>query len=146
MEKVIVGHKIELKPNMQAEIYFEKACGINRMAYNWGKARWEELYEQNKTLPKEKRTKISGWNLRKEFNSIKKEQFPFVYEVTKYACQQPFDDLEIAYKRFFNGISKKPKFKKKHKTGVVHPFLEKANCLNSLSTVKCAFVEERRNQ
>ena len=32
-------------------------------------------------------------SLKKEFNAIKKELFPFVYNVTKYAVQQPFLQL-----------------------------------------------------
>ncbi len=35
----------------------------------------------------------SGMSLKKEFNAIKKELFPFVYNVTKYAVQQPFLQL-----------------------------------------------------
>ncbi len=39
-------------------------------------------------------------SLKKEFNAIKKEKFPFVYDVIKYAVQQPFIQLQQAYKRF----------------------------------------------
>ena len=94
---MIVGHKIELKPNIEQRIYFAKACGISRLSYNWGLARWNELYEKNKTLPKEEQVKISRFSLQKEFNSLKKEKFPFVYEVTKYACQKPFQNLEAIF-------------------------------------------------
>lgn len=110
-----VAHKIELKPNKEQKIYFSKACGISRMAYNWGLNRWNELYQANEKLTKENKVRISGMSLKKEFNSIKKEQFPFVFEVTKYACQQPFLDLDQAFKRFFKGTSKYPRFHKKHK-------------------------------
>lgn len=108
-----MAHKIELKVNREQRVYLAKACGISRLAYNWGLARWNELYELNKNLPKEQKVKISGFSLNKEFNSIKKEKFPFVYEVTKYASQKSFLDLENAFKRFFKGNSKYPKFHKK---------------------------------
>ena len=100
-------HKIELKPNNKQITYFKKACGVSRLAWNWGLAKWEEYYKSGK--------KVDGMILKKEFNSIKKKTFPFVYEVTKYACQQPFIQLNEAYKRFFKGIAKRPKFKKKNK-------------------------------
>ena len=42
--------------------------------------------------------------LKKQFNAIKKSQFPWIYEVTKYACQQPFIHLNKAWERFFNKV------------------------------------------
>ena len=105
---MILAHKIELKPNNKQITYFKKASGISRLAWNWGLAKWEEYYKEGK--------KVDGMMLKKEFNSIKKKDFPFVYEVTKYACQQPFIQLNEAYKRFFKGTSKRPKFKKKNKS------------------------------
>ena len=78
----MLAHKIELKPNNKQITYFKKACGVSRLAWNWGVAKWEEYYKAGK--------KVNGMILKKEFNSIKKKEFSFVYEVTKYACQQPF--------------------------------------------------------
>lgn len=64
--------------------------------------------------------KPSGMGLKKEFNALKKEQFPYVYQVTKYACQQPFIQLQEAWKKYFTYLKTKkgpkvgrPKFKKK---------------------------------
>ncbi|BCD49153.1 hypothetical protein HSHS1_08550 [Helicobacter suis HS1] len=55
--------------------------------------------------------------LKKEFNAIKKEQFPFVYEVSKYATQQPFMHLGLAFTKFFRDLKQGklsyPRFKKK---------------------------------
>jgi len=53
--------------------------------------------------------------LKKELNSIKKEQFPWMYEVTKCAAEQPFNNLQRAFTNFFAGRSKYPKPKKKFK-------------------------------
>ena len=104
-----ISHKIELQPNNKAKTYFAKAFGCSRLAYNWGLARWKEKYEAGE--------KVSYLDLKKEFNAIKKEQFPFVYEVTKYAVQQPFFHLNRAFQKFFSDLKKGkvsyPKFKKK---------------------------------
>jgi len=51
--------------------------------------------------------------LKKEFNHIKKTKYPWVMEVSKYVCQQPFIQLDRAYKRFFQGIARRPKLKNK---------------------------------
>lgn len=79
---ISISHKIELVPNNKAKTHFKKAFGCSRLAYNWGLAKWQEYYKQG--------TSKSHFELIKEFNTIKKEQFPFVYEVSKYATQQPF--------------------------------------------------------
>jgi len=112
---IYLAHKIELKPNNKQKTYFKKACGVSRFTWNWALAAWEKSYQENRNLPKEERSPINGMALKKEFNKIKKEQFPWTFEVTKYASQQPFIHLNTAYGRFFKGISGKPKFKKRNK-------------------------------
>jgi putative transposase len=111
-----LAHKIELKPNNKQKTYFKKACGVSRFTWNWALANWNLYYEFNKELPEEDRDKISGFSLKKEFNAIKKTDFPWTKEVSKYACQQPFIQLELAYKRFFNKLSNRPRFKKRNKS------------------------------
>lgn len=108
-KNISISHKIELIPNNKAITHFKKAFGCSRLAYNWGLARWQEYYKQGK--------KVSYLDLKKEFNLIKKEKFPFVYEVSKYATQQPFLNLNLAFKKFFKDLKQGklsyPKFKKK---------------------------------
>jgi len=104
----MIAHKIELKANNTQIIYLKQACGVARLAWNWGLSNWQQQYIDG--------LNPSGMSLKKEFNAIKKELFPFVYNVTKYAVQQPFIQLQEAYKRFFKKIGGKPKFKKKGKS------------------------------
>ena len=104
-----IAHKIELMPNNKAQTHFQKAFGCARLSYNWGRAKWQEYYEQG--------IKKSYLDLNNEFNAIKKTQFPFVYEVSKYATQQPFLHLHRAFQKFFRDLEQGkisyPKFKKK---------------------------------
>jgi len=106
---ISIAHKIELMPNNKAKTHFRKAFGCARVTYNWGLDRWEYYYKQgiDKTY----------LDLKKEFNAIKKTQFPFVYEVSKYATQQPFIHLNRAFQKFFRDLEQGkvsyPKFKKK---------------------------------
>lgn len=108
-ELLTISHKIELIPNNKAITHFKKAFGCSRLAYNWGLAKWQEYYKQG--------IKKSHLELKKEFNAIKKEQYPFVYEVSKYATQQPFVNLNLAFNKFFKDLKQGklsyPKFKKK---------------------------------
>ncbi len=102
---MLVSHKIALEPNNKQKTYFAKAAGVARFAYNWALNRWEELYKQGQ--------KPSEAALRRELNSIKKEQYPWMLEVTKNAPQMAIIHLGVAFQRFFKGIADKPTFKKK---------------------------------
>nr|DAJ25813.1 MAG TPA: endonuclease [Caudoviricetes sp.] len=121
---IIRGHTIELKPNNRQITYFKKACGVARFAYNWALAEWEKQYETDKNyrdnceklgfeVDELELNKPNEGKLRKYFNSIKYEQFPFVLDVTKCAQQIAIMQLGDAFKRFFKGERKYPKFRKK---------------------------------
>ena len=102
---ISISHRIELKPNNKQKTYFRKAFGCARLAWNWGLAEWKRQYKEGGNP--------SAFSLKKQFNAIKGEQYPFVYEVTKYASQQPFIALDKAFKKFFNEHTGYPRFKRK---------------------------------
>lgn len=106
---ITISHKIELVPNNKQKSYFRKAFGCARLAYNWGLAEWQRRYKEG--------DKVDAYGLKKAFNAMRKEEFPFVVEVTKYATQQPFINLGKAFKKFFDdlkkGIVSYPRFKRK---------------------------------
>lgn len=106
---ITISHKIELVPNNKQKSYFRKAFGCARLAYNWGLAEWQRRYKEG--------DKVDAYGLKKAFNAMKKEEFPFVVGVTKYATQQPFINLGKAFKKFFDdlkkGIVSYPRFKRK---------------------------------
>ena len=121
---VIRGHIIELKPNNTQATYFKKACGVARFAYNWALGQWKKQYEADKnyretcqklglTLDETKLHKPTQGKLRKQLNSIKRQQFPFMLEVTKCSPQLAIMQLGDAFKHFFKGESKYPQFRKK---------------------------------
>ena len=108
---MIVAHKIALDPNNVQATYFAKAAGTARFAYNWALAEWQRQYEawkQDNSLPKP-----SQAALRRQLNAIKREQFPWMLEVTKNAPQMAIIQLGEAFKNFFAGRAKYPKFRKK---------------------------------
>ena len=122
----IRGHIIELKPNNQQVTYFNKACGVARLSYNWALNEWQKQYQQDKqyrdecqklglTIDESKLNKPTQGKLRKQLNAIKREQFPFMMEVTKCSPQEAIIQLGDAFKRFFKGESNYPQFRKKGK-------------------------------
>ncbi|WP_269138247.1 RNA-guided endonuclease InsQ/TnpB family protein, partial [Xylella fastidiosa] len=57
--------------------------------------------------------KPSQHSLRRQLNAIKREQFPWMSEVTKNAPQMAIIQLGRAFQNFFAGRAKYPKFRKK---------------------------------
>ncbi len=106
---MIKSIKIRLKPTKEQELLMLKSCGVARFTYNWGLARWEELYKQG--------LKPSKVCVRTEFNQLKKiKDFEWLNEVSGQVTAYAFEDLNTAYKNFFTGIAKYPKFKSKKKS------------------------------
>ncbi len=87
------AHVIRLNPTPEQEVYFRKACGVARHAYNWALTRWKEARAEGK------RVKLK--DLKREYNQIKGEQFPWVYEITKCAPEQAFADLGQAFAHYW---------------------------------------------
>lgn len=121
---MIRGHVIELSPNDNQATYFARACGVARLAYNWALSQWQSQYQEDKAyrdrckalgvdIDKDKLNTPSQGKLRRKLNAIKRDQYPFMLEVTKCAPQLAIMQLGDAYKRFFRGESKYPKFRKK---------------------------------
>lgn len=108
---MIIAHKIALDPNNAQATYFARACGVARFAYNWALDEWQRQYEAWKA--DNSRPKPSQAALRRQLNTIKREQFPWMLEVTKCAPQMAIIQLGEAFKNFFAGRAKYPKFRKK---------------------------------
>lgn len=123
---MIRAHKIELDVNNKQTTHLVKGCGIARFAYNWGLDRWNTNYNNFTTAQSEllsggklteaselKPNPMSQGILRKDLNRIKREKFPWMLEVTKYAIQGALIDLGEAFKRYFDGTSGHPTLKHK---------------------------------
>ena len=106
------SHKIRLYPNNRQSTYLARCCGVARFAYNWGLAKWNEQYKAHKLSPDEVASP-NQYDLRKNLNAVKREQFPWMLEVTKYAPQQALINLGRAFGKFFDKSGKHPQFKRK---------------------------------
>jgi putative transposase len=110
---MIKAHKIRLHPTPEQANYFARAAGTARFTFNWAVAEWQQQYEAG--------GKPSALALRTQFNAIKRDQFPWVYEVTKCAVEGAFMDVAAAFKNFFEGrkAGRKtgyPRFKSKRRS------------------------------
>ena len=108
---MFVAHRIRLDPNNVQATYLARAAGTARFAYNWALKEWQKQYETCKadpTLPKP-----SEAALRRLLNSIKREQFPWMLEVTKNAPQMAIMQLGRAFENFFARRARYPRFRRK---------------------------------
>jgi len=105
---MIKAHKIRLHPTSEQAVYFAKAAGTSRFVWNWALAEWNRQYEAGE--------KPTAFKLKKHFNEIRREHFPWTWEVTKNASDQPFLDLGKAFTAFFEGRARRPKFKSKKRS------------------------------
>ena len=108
---MLLAHKIRLAPNNVQATYFAKAAGTARFAYNWALARWQELYQASLSNPAQPRPNEAA--LRRELNTIKREQFPWMLEVTKNAPQMAIMQLGQAFDNFFARRAGFPVFRRK---------------------------------
>jgi putative transposase len=106
-----VAHRIRLDPNNAQATYLARAAGTARFAYNWALDEWQKQYEACKTDPTLPQPYEAA--LRRQLNSIKREQFPWMLEVTKNAPQLAITQLGRAFKNFFAGRTRYPRFRQK---------------------------------
>ena len=131
---MILAHKIRIYPSREQEQFLKKSCGVARFVYNWGLAEWQNQYKNGR--------KPNHFMLEKLFNSIKKQEFPFVNEVSCCCYKCAFSKLGKAYKNFFDRRANYPKFKKK---GMHDSFRLENNCFSvSNQRVKLAKMATMR--
>src|SRR6266700_3200114 len=109
---MIRAHKIRLHPTSAQANYFARAAGTARFVWNWALAEWNRQYEAGE--------KPTALKLKKHFNEIRRKHFPWTWDVTKNASDQPFLDLGKAFADFFEGLQSgkkkgRPTFKSKKK-------------------------------
>jgi putative transposase len=110
---MIVAHKIALDPTDEQRVYFARAAGTARFAYNWALGEWKRQDEAGE--------KPSEVKLRRQLNALKREKFPWMFDVSKCAVQEAIIDVGVAFRNFFRDIGKlkgpgkagRPKFKKR---------------------------------
>ena len=106
---MILGKKIRLYPTQEHEQKLWQSVGTARFIYNWTLARQEENYKNGGKF-------ISDNDLRKELTILKKAELNWLNEVSNNVAKQAVKDACDAYKKFFKGLSDKPRFKSRRKS------------------------------
>nr|WP_236031563.1 transposase [Ktedonospora formicarum] len=105
------SHVIRLNPTPEQEVYFRKACGVARHAYNWALDHWKQARSEGK--------RVKMRELKAEYNRVKHEQFPWCADVTKCAPEQEFRHLGQAFDNYWRmkKDGTQPKLKHPRKDG-----------------------------
>ena len=124
--------RIRLLPNQEQEQLLWKHTNTSRFIWNWGLAYQENLFKIGEKH-------LSGYSLRKVLTQLKKEEnYKWLNDVSSHTLGQTILDLDDAYKRFFNKILKRPKFKKKSKVKPKFP----VRCENLYFSNDCVNIEK----
>ena len=107
---MIKSIKIQLKPNNKQNSLLFQCAGTARWAYNWTLDRQRKNYQSGGKF-------ISDNDLRKELTQLKKtDELKWLNKYSNNITKQAIKDACDAYKKFFNKLAEKPKFKSKRKS------------------------------
>jgi putative transposase len=99
--------RVMLLPNNKQKTKLFQYANTARFAYNWALGREQENYKNGGTF-------ISNGDLRKEFTQLKKtSEYVWLNNISNNVTKQAIKDACEAYRNFFKGITKFPRFKSK---------------------------------
>ena len=102
--------RVMLLPNNKQKTKLFQYANTARFAYNWALAREQENYKNGGKF-------ISDGELRKEFTQLKKtSEYAWLNNISNNVTKQAVKDACNAYKNFFRGLQKHPRFKSKKKS------------------------------
>ena len=102
--------RVMLIPNNKQKTKLLQYAYTARFAYNWALAREQENYKNDGKF-------LSDVDLRKEFTKMKQTQeYAWLNDISNNVTKQAIKDACDAYKKFFKGLAKLPKFKNRKKS------------------------------
>ena len=119
-KKLLKSYKTEINPTSEQKQAINRTIGVCRFIYNFYLAHNQEVYESEKRF-------VSGMDFSKWLNNEfipNNPEFSWVKDVSSKSVRQSIMNAERAFKSFFKGKSKFPKFKKKNKSNVKMYFVK----------------------
>ena len=120
-KKLLKSYKTEINPTYEQKQVINRTIGVCRFIYNFYLAHNKEVYESEKCF-------VSGMAFSKWLNNEfipNNSEFSWIKDVSSKSVKQSIMNAERAFKIFFKGKSKFPKFKKKNKSNVKMYFVRK---------------------
>lgn len=126
---MLTAYKTELNPTTEQKKLINRTIGICRYVYNFYLAHNKEIYENEKRF-------VSAMEFSKWLNSDflpNNPEFVWIKSASSKSVKQSILNAETAFKRFFNGQSAFPRFKKKNKSDVKMYFVKN----DAKTVIKC---------
>ena len=99
-----------LIPNNVQQTKMFQYAGAARFAFNWALAKEQENYEKGGKF-------IPDTELRKEFTRLRNsDEYAWLLNISNNVTKQAIKDVCTAYKNFFKGLQKYPRFKPKKRS------------------------------
>lgn len=98
--------KTRLNVNNRTGNMLTRWCGISRLAYNTCLMKWDADYRDSVA-------KHNYYSIKKWFNSIKYERFPFIAECSKWVPEAAIKDLQTGFTNLFRHRGNHPKLHRK---------------------------------
>lgn len=117
---MLKSYKTEINPTPEQKQIINRTIGVCRYVYNFYLAHNQEIYKIEGCF-------VSGINFSKWLNNEfvpNNPEFQWIKEVSSKSVKQSIMNAERAFKNFFKGKSKFPKFKKKNKSDVKMYFVK----------------------
>ncbi|WP_237395781.1 transposase [Okeania sp. KiyG1] len=99
--------RTKLKLNNKQKTLMAQHAGYSRWVYNWGLSLWNAAYRDG--------YQPNARKLREVFTNHTKPLYPWMKSLSSKVYQYALINLGEAFKRFFQGLGKYPRFKKKGK-------------------------------
>lgn len=103
------SYKTEINPTLEQQRIIHQTIGVCRFIYNFYIAHNKKVYEKEKRF-------VSGMDFSKWLNNKfipNNQEYKWIKGVSSKAVKQSIMNCEKAFKKFFKGESKFPRFKKK---------------------------------
>jgi len=103
--------KVKLEPNNRQRTKLLGSAGVARWAYNWALEQQENNHKNGGKF-------IKDVDLRKKLTHLKQNEpnYKWLYDYSNNITKQAMKDACEAYKNFFKGKAKKPRFKSKKRS------------------------------
>lgn len=117
---MLKSYKTEINPTLEQKQIINRTIGVCRFVYNFYLTHNKEIYDKEKRF-------ISGYDFSKWLNNEfipNNQEYNWIKDVSSKSVKQSIMNAEKAFKNFFKGKSKFPKFKKKNKSDVKMYFVK----------------------
>lgn len=95
-DKFARAYKTELNPNNKQKSKFEHFAWVSMSVFNVGLREWQHVYDDG--------GKPSAYGLKKRFNGVKDDIFPWARSAPYAVTEAAFKDLGDAFKHFFRRV------------------------------------------